>query len=44
VNAESCQVALKAGFALEGTARSALLHTDGWHDMHVHARLRPTAD
>jgi RimJ/RimL family protein N-acetyltransferase len=43
-NAESCQVALRAGFALEGTARSALLHADGWHDMHVHARLRPTSD
>ena len=38
-NAESCQVALRAGFNLEGTARSALLHADGWHDMHVHARL-----
>ena len=26
--------------APEGTERSALLHTDGWHDMHIHARLR----
>jgi RimJ/RimL family protein N-acetyltransferase len=38
-NAESCQVALRAGFNLEGTARSALRHADGWHDMHVHVRL-----
>ena len=38
-NAESCQVALRARFNLEGTARRALLHADGWHDMHVHARL-----
>jgi [ribosomal protein S5]-alanine N-acetyltransferase len=38
-NALSCRVAEKAGFALEGTMLSALLHTDGWHDMHVHALL-----
>ena len=36
-NALSCRVAEKAGFSLEGTMRSALLHEDGWHDMHVHA-------
>lgn len=39
-NAASCRVAGKAGFRLEGTLHSALLHTDGWHDMHVHARTR----
>jgi RimJ/RimL family protein N-acetyltransferase len=39
-NAASCRVATKAGFALEGTMRSALQHADGWHDMHIHARLR----
>lgn len=33
------RVAEKAGFALEGTMLSALIHTDGWHDMHVHALL-----
>jgi hypothetical protein len=22
------------------TLRKALLHTDGWHDMHLHARTR----
>ena len=33
-------MAAKAGFALEGTKRSALLHADGWHDMHLHARIR----
>ncbi|MGW2487221.1 GNAT family N-acetyltransferase [Streptomyces sp. NPDC001606] len=39
-NEASCRVAAKAGFALEGTKRSALLHPDGWHDVHLHARLR----
>ncbi|MFF8865584.1 GNAT family N-acetyltransferase [Streptomyces sp. NPDC015139] len=39
-NPASCRVAEKAGFALEGTKRSALLHRDGWHDMHFHARVR----
>jgi len=39
-NHASCRVATKSGFALEGTRRSALLHADGWHDMHLHARLR----
>lgn len=39
-NTASCRVADKAGFALEGTARHQLLHADGWHDMHLHARLR----
>lgn len=40
VNRASCRVAAKAGYALEGTKRSALLHPDGWHDMHLHARVR----
>jgi len=38
-NRSSCRVATKAGFELEGTRRSALLHVDGWHDMHLHARI-----
>ncbi|MEV5989497.1 GNAT family N-acetyltransferase [Streptomyces sp. NPDC052051] len=38
-NEASCRVAEKTGFALEGTKRSALLHPDGWHDMHLHARI-----
>ena len=38
-NAASCRVATKAGFEPEGTMRSALLHADGWHDMHVHSRI-----
>jgi RimJ/RimL family protein N-acetyltransferase len=38
-NGPSCAVATNAGFTVEGTARSALLHADGWHDMHVHARV-----
>ncbi|MEV6906165.1 GNAT family N-acetyltransferase [Amycolatopsis sp. NPDC051071] len=39
-NAASCRVADKAGYGLEGTLRSSMLHADGWHDVHVHARLR----
>ncbi|MET9467494.1 GNAT family protein [Streptomyces sp. NPDC006544] len=39
-NPASCRVALKAGYPLEGTMRGALLHADGWHDEHLHARLR----
>ncbi len=38
-NHASCRVAVKAGFIAEGVARSSALHADGWHDMHVHARL-----
>jgi RimJ/RimL family protein N-acetyltransferase len=39
-NEASCRVARRTGFALEGTKRSALNHPDGWHDMHLHARIR----
>jgi RimJ/RimL family protein N-acetyltransferase len=39
-NEASCRVAMRTGFALEGTKRSAILHPDGWHDMHLHARVR----
>jgi ribosomal-protein-alanine N-acetyltransferase len=39
-NEPSCRVAARAGFTLEGTAQHALLHADGWHDIHVHARTR----
>ncbi|WP_345624682.1 GNAT family N-acetyltransferase [Streptomyces ziwulingensis] len=39
-NEASCRVAARTGFALEGVKRSALLHPDGWHDMHLHARVR----
>ncbi|MGW6707284.1 GNAT family N-acetyltransferase [Streptomyces sp. NPDC054956] len=38
-NPASCAVATKAGYPLEGTMRGALLHADGWHDEHLHARL-----
>jgi RimJ/RimL family protein N-acetyltransferase len=38
-NPASCRVALKSGFEAEGTERGAELHTDGWHDMHLHARI-----
>ncbi|MFK0238076.1 GNAT family N-acetyltransferase [Streptomyces vinaceus] len=39
-NPASCRVADKAGFAFEGTMRSALLHADGWHDEHLHALVQ----
>ncbi|MGZ3145837.1 GNAT family N-acetyltransferase [Lentzea chajnantorensis] len=39
-NSASCRVAAKLGFAVEGTERGAARHADGWHDMHVHGRLR----
>ena len=38
-NEASCRVATKCGFAVEGTAQQSVLHDDGWHDMHLHARL-----
>jgi RimJ/RimL family protein N-acetyltransferase len=38
-NVASCRAAERAGFLLEGTKRAELRHTDGWHDMHLHARL-----
>lgn len=41
-NLASCRVAEKSGYQLEGTLRSAWLHTDGRHDVHVHAHTRPT--
>ncbi|MFF1493816.1 GNAT family N-acetyltransferase [Streptomyces sp. NPDC058304] len=43
-NPASCRIAEKAGFPLEGTMRGALLHADGWHDEHLHARLRTDRD
>ncbi|MFI0213423.1 GNAT family N-acetyltransferase [Streptomyces lydicus] len=39
-NPASCRVADKAGYSLEGTMRSALLHADGWHDEHLHALIQ----
>jgi len=39
-NTPSCRVATAAGFRLEGTLREYLPHADGWHDTHLHARLR----
>jgi RimJ/RimL family protein N-acetyltransferase len=38
-NLASCRVAGFAGFPAEGTKRGSALHADGWHDMHLHARL-----
>jgi RimJ/RimL family protein N-acetyltransferase len=39
-NTPSCRVAEKAGYTYEGIKRSSCLHEDGWHDMHVHARIQ----
>lgn len=38
-NAGSCAVAGAAGYPLEGTKRASVRHADGWHDMHLHARV-----
>lgn len=38
-NDASCAVASAADFRLEGTLRRHMLHSDGWHDTHVHARV-----
>jgi RimJ/RimL family protein N-acetyltransferase len=38
-NIPSCLVAHRAGYAHEGTKRAEARHADGWHDMHLHARL-----
>lgn len=39
-NHASCRVAMKSGYRLEGTKRSAAVHDDGRHDMHLHAFIR----
>ncbi|MFL6128965.1 MAG: GNAT family N-acetyltransferase, partial [Mycobacteriales bacterium] len=39
-NEAACGAATLAGFRIEGVRRSLQLHTDGFHDMHLHARLR----
>lgn len=38
-NPRSCRVATRAGYQVEGTKRSQAQHRDGWHDMHLHARI-----
>ena len=38
-NPASCRVAQRGGYPLEGTRRGAARHADGWHDMHLHARV-----
>jgi [ribosomal protein S5]-alanine N-acetyltransferase len=38
-NTPSCRIATRVSYCLEGTALSSTLHADGWHDMHVHARV-----
>jgi RimJ/RimL family protein N-acetyltransferase len=43
-NPASCRVANGAGFGVEGTLRRSLRHADGWHDVHLHARLATDAD
>jgi [ribosomal protein S5]-alanine N-acetyltransferase len=43
-NPASCRMAVNGGFRAEGTLRNFLLHADGWHDMHMHARLSGDTD
>jgi [ribosomal protein S5]-alanine N-acetyltransferase len=43
-NTASCRVAGKAAFGIEGTLRKSMLHADGWHDVHMHSRLRTDVD
>jgi RimJ/RimL family protein N-acetyltransferase len=38
-NVASCRVAARTGFGLEATLREYMLHSDGWHDMHLHTQL-----
>ncbi len=38
-NKPSCGVAETIGFPVEGTMRDYMRHADGWHDMHLHARV-----
>jgi ribosomal-protein-alanine N-acetyltransferase len=38
-NEPSCRVAVALGFVQEGTLRQHQRLIDGWHDVHVHARL-----
>ena len=38
-NAAFCRVAVALGFAQEGTLRDYQRHSDGWHSVHIHARL-----
>jgi [ribosomal protein S5]-alanine N-acetyltransferase len=38
-NLASCIVAVRAQFEPEGTARSAGIYADGWHDVHLHGRF-----
>lgn len=42
-NLPSCRVAGRLGFPVEGTLRDYIHHQDGFHDVHVHARLRRDA-
>jgi RimJ/RimL family protein N-acetyltransferase len=39
-NTASCRVAERTGYRVEGTLRQAIKHADGWHDWHLHGRLR----
>ncbi|MBO4210785.1 GNAT family N-acetyltransferase [Micromonospora echinofusca] len=39
-NPASCRVAHRGGYPAEGIRRGEGRHADGWHDMHLHARLR----
>jgi [ribosomal protein S5]-alanine N-acetyltransferase len=39
-NPGSCRVAVRADFVEEARLSRQHLHEDGWHDVHIHSRLR----
>ena len=43
-NEASCRVAVNAGYQLEGVKREHWLLADGWHDVHLHARVNVPGD
>jgi RimJ/RimL family protein N-acetyltransferase len=43
-NEASCRVAIQLGYSVEGIKRGSGRHSDGWHDMHLHAHLATDAD
>lgn len=42
-NHHACRLMESAGYSAEGVRREAVLHGDGWHDMHLHTRVSTRA-
>ena len=42
-NLPACLTAKRAGFRVEGTKRRLQQYQDGFHDMHLHSRVRGDA-